>query len=74
MPDPEIPTSPDSSSWPRLEPVDFWVLAAPGPLLPQLRAALAVRGEPLRWAITTVLPAEDGSRRLRIEAVLLQFP
>ncbi|MCP9839320.1 hypothetical protein KBY93_01565 [Synechococcus sp. J7-Johnson] len=62
---------------PRLETVDFWLEAAPGPLLPQVRSALAERGEPLRWAITAVLPAADGSqqrRRLRIEAVLLQIP
>ncbi|WP_424184288.1 hypothetical protein [Synechococcus sp. WH 5701] len=52
--------------------------AAPGPLLPQVRSALAERGEALRWAITVALPAEEGSqlllRRLRIEAVLLQIP
>ncbi len=60
-----------------LETVDFWMEAAPGPLLPQVRSALAERGEPLRWAITAVLPAEEDSRlrrRLRIEAVLLQSP
>lgn len=62
---------------PRLETVDFWLEAAPGPLLPQVHSALAERGEPLRWAITAVLPAADGSRprrRLRIEAVLLLIP
>ncbi|EAQ76169.1 MULTISPECIES: hypothetical protein [unclassified Synechococcus] len=63
---------------PRLETVDFWLEAAPGPLLPQVRSALAERGEALRWAITVALPAEEGSqlllRRLRIEAVLLQIP
>ncbi|MCP9819104.1 hypothetical protein KBZ18_06325 [Synechococcus sp. Cruz-9H2] len=62
---------------PRLETVDFWLEAAPGLLLPQVRSALAERGDPLRWAITAVLPAAEGSsprRRLRIEAVLLQIP
>lgn len=62
---------------PWLETVDFWLEAAPGPLLPQVRSALAERGEPLRWAITAVLPAAEDSRlrrRLRIEAVLLQSP
>jgi hypothetical protein len=35
-------------------------------LLPQIRAALAAEGEPLRWAITGV----DGLQ-LRIEAMVL---
>ncbi|CAK6700452.1 hypothetical protein I1E95_12290 [Synechococcus sp. CBW1107] len=63
---------------PQLETVDFWMEAAPGPLLPQVRSALRKqRGEALRWAITAALPAEEGSqlrRRLRVEAVLLQSP
>ncbi len=62
---------------PQLETVDFWLEAAPGPLLPQVRSALLERGEPLRWAITAALPAEEVNqlrRRLRIEAVLLQIP
>ncbi|MCP9800709.1 hypothetical protein [Synechococcus sp. RedBA-s] len=63
----------------RLATVDFWLDAAPGPLLPQVRSALAERGEgeALRWAITAVLPATGGSkerRRLLIEAVLLVLP
>jgi hypothetical protein len=38
----------------------------PGPLLPQIRAALAPHGEPLRWAITAVQGEE-----LCLESVVL---
>jgi hypothetical protein len=52
----------------RLEPLELWVQPMAGPLLPQLRAALAAAGgEPLRWAITAVEPG----RGLRIEAIRL---
>jgi len=58
----------------KLQRLDLWLETAPGPLLPQLLAALGEKGEPLRWAITAAEPAADGEpgwRRLRIEAVLL---
>ena len=52
----------------RLEPLELWLQPVAGPLLPQLRAALAAAGgEPLRWAITAVEPG----RGLRIEAIRL---
>ncbi len=50
----------------RLEPRELSLQRQPGPLLPQIRAALAAEGEPLRWAITGV----DGLQ-LRIEAMVL---
>lgn len=40
-----------------LEPVVLQLQRRPGPLLPQIQAALAAHGEPLRWAITAVMPA-----------------
>lgn len=53
----------------RLEALELWVQPVAGPLLPQLRAALAAAGgEPLRWAITAV----EQERGLRIEAIRLQ--
>ncbi len=56
---------------PTLEPLELWLQPRPGPLLPQLREALAAHGaEPLRWAVTA---AEPG-RGLRVEAVLLAEP
>jgi hypothetical protein len=60
----------------RLEPLELWLdLPETGKLLPQIREALRLRlgdsVEPLRWAITAAEPAVAGSRRLRIEAVLL---
>ncbi len=52
----------------RLEPLELWLQPVEGPLLPQLRSALATAGaEPLRWAITAVEPG----RGLRIEAIRL---
>ncbi len=60
---------PEPSPGPRLEPLELWLRPAPGPLLPQLRAALAANGsEPLRWAITAV----DPQRGLRLEGVALE--
>jgi hypothetical protein len=65
----------------RLEALECWVEVGPGPLLPELLAALAAHGEPLRWAITAAEPIVDGPirpgqgapgrRRLRLEAVML---
>jgi len=59
----------------RLEPLQSWFQPAAGPLLSQLRPALAAaaleqagaEARLLRWAITAVEP----NRGLRIEAVLL---
>ncbi len=58
-----------------LVPLELWVQPAAGPLLPQLRRALAQGArqqagpgaEPLRWAITAV----DPIRGLRLEGMLL---
>ncbi|MCT0212310.1 MULTISPECIES: hypothetical protein [unclassified Synechococcus] len=64
----------------RLEALEIWLEAAPGPLLPQLLAALAHHGEPLRWSVTAVEPQgaagagsghQSGRRRLRLEAIML---
>ena len=40
----------------------------PGPLRPQIEAALIQHGEPLRWAITAV----NSPVQLQIEAVVLR--
>jgi hypothetical protein len=40
----------------RLEPLELWLEPVPGPLRPQILAALRPYGEPLRWAITAVEP------------------
>lgn len=40
----------------RLEPLELWLEPVPGPLRPQILAALRQHGEPLRWAITAVEP------------------
>ena len=37
-----------------------------------LRQQLQFDGEPLRWAITAVQTLPDGTRRLQLEAVLLE--
>jgi hypothetical protein len=52
------------------------VSRAAGPLLPQIEAALALHGQPLRWAITAVEPPADptaglAGSLLTIEAVVL---
>jgi hypothetical protein len=53
---------------PTLQPLAFWLQPRPGPLLPQLRDALAAAsGEALRWAVTAVEPG----RGLLVEGVLL---
>lgn len=49
-----------------LRPLTLRVRRRPGPLLTQIRAALAPHGEPLRWAITAVQGEE-----LCVEAVVL---
>ena len=59
-----------------LQPVCLRVSRAAGPLLPQIEAALALHGQPLRWAITAVEPPDDPSAGLAgslltIEAVVL---
>ena len=57
----------------RLQPVELWLPQQPGPLLAQIRAALAEHGEPLRWAITGV--QRDGAgARLRLEAMVISRP
>jgi hypothetical protein len=61
----------------RLRPLTLQLERQPGPLLPQIEAALAAHGEPLRWAITAVEPAgsepagRGGSAVLTLEAVVL---
>jgi hypothetical protein len=58
----------------RLVPLLLQLDRRPGPLRPQVLAALAAHGRPLRWAITAAGPAEpDGSgpTRLQVEAVVL---
>ncbi|MFN7679173.1 MAG: hypothetical protein ACK5QW_11345 [Cyanobacteriota bacterium] len=65
---------------PSLERLELEIEAAPGPLLPQVRRALADRlapeEEPLRWAITAVEPPSTGTglARLALEAVILRMP
>ncbi|MCP9833438.1 MULTISPECIES: hypothetical protein [unclassified Cyanobium] len=58
-----------------LVPLELWLQASPGLLLPQLRQALAreacrlagTGAEPLRWAITAV----DPQRGLRLEGIVV---
>jgi len=40
----------------KLVPLQLRLERRPGPLLPQITAALATHGQPLRWAITAVDP------------------
>jgi len=72
----------------RLEPLEIWMERGPGPLRPQILAALRQHGDPLRWAITAVEPSgfatvasagpalgdPSGDRpgRLRLEAVMVR--
>jgi hypothetical protein len=54
----------------RLKQVELQLPRLPGPLLPQVMAALSPHGRPLRWAITAV----DGActpALLTLEAVVL---
>ena len=70
----------------RLQSLEFWMEAGAGPLRPEVLAALAAHGDPLRWAITAAEPILEGPgvegaagggtgmpvrRRLRLEAVVL---
>jgi hypothetical protein len=54
----------------RLEPLELRLLRQGGPLLDQVRQALAAHGRPLRWAITAVEPSPEGSV-LVVEAVVV---
>ncbi len=54
----------------RLEPLELRLLRQVGPLLDQVRQALAAHGRPLRWAITAVEPSPGGSV-LVVEAVVV---
>jgi hypothetical protein len=54
----------------RLEPLELRLLRQGGPLLDQVRQALAAHGRPLRWAITGVDPSPEGPV-LVIEAVVV---
>ncbi len=55
----------------RLESVALTLRREPGPLLPQIRTALAAEGEPLRWAITAAEITAQGPQ-LRIEAMVIR--
>lgn len=54
-----------------LKPLLITLERGPGPLRPQVLAALAAHGRPLRWAITAVEPRAAGGALLQIEAVVL---
>lgn len=54
-----------------LKPLLLHLERGPGPLRPQVLAALEAHGKPLRWAITAVEPSPAGGARLQIEAVVL---
>lgn len=54
-----------------LKPLLLTLERAPGPLRPQVLAALQAHGRPLRWAITAAQPGEAGAVWLQIEAVVL---
>jgi hypothetical protein len=62
----------------RLVPLALWLEPVPGPLRPQILAALRPYGEPLRWAITAVesspdaAPAIEGSQELSHAPVPVQ--
>ena len=68
-----------SEASPVVVPLRLTLQRQPGPLLPQIEAALARHGQPLRWAITAVELAAAGSvgaapvpaAVLQIEAVVL---
>ncbi len=55
-----------------LESLELWFVLGPGPLRPQVLAALVPHGDPLRWALTAVEVGADGGRRARLEAVVLR--
>jgi len=54
-----------------LKPLLLTLERAPGPLRPQVLAALEAHGRPLRWAITAVDSRPVGGALLQIEAVVL---
>ena len=54
-----------------LKPLLLTLERSPGPLRPQVLAALSAHGQPLRWAITAVQPAPGGGDLLQVEAVVL---
>ena len=54
----------------RLVPLALHLEPGPGPLRPQVQAALAAHGRPLRWAITAAR-SSGGRSELQIEAVLI---
>ncbi|NBW61836.1 MAG: hypothetical protein EBR33_01090 [Synechococcaceae bacterium WB4_1_0192] len=57
----------------RLQPLLLQLERRPGPLRPQILAALREHGSPLRWAITAVHAPEAGPDavvRLQVEAVV----
>ncbi len=60
------PVSPSSLE---LRSVELQLQRSPGPLLPQVLAALAMHGRPLRWAITGVC-----GDALDLEAVVIGQP
>jgi hypothetical protein len=68
----EFPGAPTAGSR-RLCSIRLIVAAGHGPLRPQIVAALAHHGDPLRWAITEVRTptGRPGGRDLCVEAVLL---
>ena len=51
----------------KLVPLELRLPRRPGPLRPQVEAALAAHGRPLRWAITAA-----GADQVRIEAVVIE--
>lgn len=55
-----------------LQPLLLQLEREPGPLTPQVLAALEAHGRPLRWAITVAEPRPQGGARLQIEAVILR--
>ena len=60
----------NASVGPSLCPLELRLQRRPGLLLPQIEAALAAHGRPLRWAVTAV-ETHDDQTELLIEAVVL---
>jgi len=54
-----------------LSPVLLQLERGPGPLRPQIEAAVRAHGAPLRWAITAVQPRPAAPALLQIEAIVL---
>lgn len=55
----------------KLVPLELRLPRTDGPLRPQVEAALAAHGRPLRWAITAVEGQAGQPALLLIEAVLI---